>query len=400
MIVLGSGITPLGVIRVLARDRLQPIVAETSDPLLRRSRWFRAIPGATPLGTDTGLGTWLAQIPVDSAVLMPCSDSWAREVASLEPALRTRFPASITTPDTLERFVDKGRFSALLRETDTPHPWTTCVDSASDLATLPSDAFESAILKPRDSQRFMRRFGVKACHVRSREHAIEKWQMLIDEGFPVVLQQYIKGPATNHFFVDGFIDRAGVLRAVFVRQRLRMYPLDFGNSTYMVSRRPEDAAPAVASIAALMRHVNYRGMFSAEFKLDERDGRFKLLEVNARAWWYVEFAAYCGVDVCRMAYEDALGLAVPSVERYDVGRTLVYPYFDYFACTELRRSGELSGWRCLRSWLGARQPVFQLRDPVPGLRSFFGTARLFLGRRLRDRAAAMLAMALQLFDLR
>jgi len=47
-------------------------------------------------------------------------------------------------------------------------------------------------------------------------------------------------------------------------------------------------------------------VFSAEFKFDERDGLFKILEVNARPWWYVDFAARCGVDVCRMAYRDAL----------------------------------------------------------------------------------------------
>ena len=57
--------------------------------------------------------------------------------------------------------------------------------------------------------------------------------------------------------------------------------------------------------------VSYRGIFSAEFKCDDRDGFFKILEVNARPWWYVEAAACAGMDVCSMAYHDALG---PTVE--------------------------------------------------------------------------------------
>ena len=80
-------------------------------------------------------------------------------------------------------------------------------------------------------------------------------------------------------------------------------------------------------------------MFSAEFKLDPRDGRFKLLEVNTRPWWYVDFAARCGVDVCTMAYRDALGEGVDTVESYRTGVVCVYPYMDLSACQALRRSG-------------------------------------------------------------
>ena len=173
-----------------------------------------------------------------------------------------------------------------------------------------------------------------------------------------------------HFFVDGFIDRFGTVRGIFARQRLRMYPSDFGNSTAMVSVAPSDVHGAIDSVTELLRHAHYRGVFSAELKRDSRDGVFKLIEINARPWWYVDFAARCGVDVCRMAYDDALGEPVETVREYAVGRTLVFPYYDYFACVDAWRRGELSLFEWARSWMHAMQPVFQLRDPTPGLRSF------------------------------
>lgn len=367
VIVLGTGITALGVVRILVRDGLSAYVGETRDPLLRRSRWFRPLPGVDVSLRAGSLEQQLRDLPFDRAALMPCSDSWVREVAMLSPSLRERFSASVPAPDTLDRFVDKGRFADMLTEFETPHPFTRIVDSPSDLATVPDSVFASAILKPRDSQRFMLRYGVKACHVASRAYAGEKMERLIADGFPVVLQEYIPGPATHHYFVDGFVDRHGEVRALFVRQRLRMYPLDFGNSTYMVSVDREAAAPAVTAISALLRAVSYRGMFSAEFKLDLRDGDFKLLEVNARAWWYVDFAARCGVDVVRMAYDDGLGREVASVKSYAVGRRLVYPYFDYHACRSMKGKDKVSRLRCLRSWIGAMQPLNQLRDPAPGM---------------------------------
>jgi predicted ATP-grasp superfamily ATP-dependent carboligase len=383
VIVLGSGITALGVIRILARDGLQSFSTETADPLVTRSRWHRPLPGAPGDVGASSLGAWLERTGIRHAVLMPCSDHWVGEVAKLDPGLRKRFPASVPAADVLERFVDKGRFAELLRESGTPHPFSRVVDGEADLATVPDAVFSSAILKPRDSQSFFRRFGVKALHVSSRADAAEQLKALRTAGFPVILQEYVPGPATQHFFVDGFVDRTGIVRATFVRQRLRMYPLDFGNSTYMVSVRPEAAAGAVAAITSLLTHAGYRGMFSAEFKLDPRDGVFKILEVNARAWWFVDFAARCGVDVCRMAYEDALGRPVADVDSYRIGQPLVFPYTDYFACVALRQRGQLSRSAWLRSWLGAMQPVFQLRDPAPSLLASARIVATFLGSRLR-----------------
>jgi predicted ATP-grasp superfamily ATP-dependent carboligase len=110
---------------------------------------------------------------------------------------------------------------------------------------------------------------------------------------------------------------------------------------------------------------------------------FKIVEVNARAWWYVEYAARCGVDVCRMAYDDALERPVAKLTTYAVGRRLVFPYYDYPAClAESRRSG-LTRAAAVRSWLGATQPVFQLDDPKPGLHSFFTVMKSFVVNRVR-----------------
>ena len=121
------------------------------------------------------------------------------------------------------------------------------------------------------------------------------------------------------------------IKALFARRRLRIYPPDFGNSTAMVSIPLDDVQQAVDSLRTVLHAVGYRGIFSGEFKRDPRDGRFKLLEINTRPWWFIDFAVRCGVDVCRMAYDDALGAAGHRCEQYKVGATCVFPYYDFFA---------------------------------------------------------------------
>ena len=366
-LVLGNGITALGVQRILAKAGIPYFVVDQQDPFLTRSRRYRPFPTGTDPVDPPGLEPWLRQLSLDTAVLLPCSDHWAMAVAQLEPNLRERFPASVARPDVLERFVDKGLFDETLVELASPHPWSRIVEGPGDLDSIPDGGFEAAFLKPRDSARFFREFGVKAFTAGSRSELEIRLADVTSAGLGVIVQEYIPGPASNHYFVDGFRDRHGVIRTFFARQRLRMYPPRFGNSTFMRSVAPDEVEGALVQLDRLLAATKYRGIFSAEFKLDPRDGLFKLLEVNARAWWYVEFAARCGVDVCSMSYQDALDLDVESVDSYSTGISCVYPYPDFFACRAARRADELTVRDWVRSWTTSVQPVFQWGDPWPAV---------------------------------
>jgi D-aspartate ligase len=158
-----------------------------------------------------------------------------------------------------------------------------------------------------------------------------------------------------------------------------MSPPDFGNSTMQISVPLGDAGDASATLRTLLADIDYRGIFSAEFKKDPRDNAFSLIEVNARPWWYVEFAARCGVNVTEMAVRDALGQPVETISRYAVGRRCVYPYYDLQAVRAERSAGRLSmlGWA--RSWLGSYQPVFRWSDPLPAI----GEVAALIGGRVR-----------------
>jgi D-aspartate ligase len=380
VLVFGSGLTVLGAIRRLHATSIRALVVSDASDFERRSRWYHAAPVADRRSAATDFPAFLRSVPLERAVLLPCSDAWALRVARLEPELRARFPASVASPAVLERLLDKWHLAELLKETDVPHPRTVAVDSPADLARVPDALFRASFLKPRDSLRFFERFGVKAFHVRSRDEAAARLSELAPLGLTVQLQEYVPGPPGNHYFVDGFLDRAGAVAALFVRRRLRMYPPDFGNSTLMVSVPRPEAGAAVDALTRLLAHVAYRGIFSAEFKRDERDGVFRLLEVNVRPWWYVEFAGRCGVDVCRLAYCDALEQTVEPVPTYALGRRCVYPYYDYYACRELRRQGRLSLADWAGSWLGAMQPVFRWADPWP---AFTGAASILFRRLTR-----------------
>lgn len=370
-LVLGNGVTGLGVLRALAEAGIRAYTLADRPGPMRWSRWYRSAPGRERTAL-ADLPAYLDHLPWKRAVLVPCSDHWTLAVTRLPEALRDRFPASVPSAATLETLVDKLGLARLLEGLSIPHPRTLDMSRAAALADVPGDLLSRSFLKPRDSQRFFAEYGVKAFLVRGRGDALRRLQALERAGHRMVLQEFIPGGADHHYFVDGYAPVSGESPTVFVRRRVRMYPRSFGNSSYMLSVDAREAGPAIAHLWRLLEHVQYRGPFSAEFKRDAGDDVLKLLEVNVRPWWYVEFAARCGVNVCTMAYRDALGLPVSPVWEYAVGRGCVYTEYDLHACLALRRRGELDWRDWARSWMTATRPIFRFSDPLPGVAGTLG----------------------------
>jgi predicted ATP-grasp superfamily ATP-dependent carboligase len=248
---------------------------------------------------------------------------------------------------------------------DVPHPRTIEVRGPEDLGELSDRELSASFLKPIDSQAFSRRFGVKGFRVADRAEAGVLLHDAAAAGLCLVLQEFIPAHPSAHIFLDGFVDRDGRIRGLLARQRLRMFPPGLGNSTDSATVPLSDAAPAVDSLRRLFDGLGYRGLFDAEFVRDERDGVFRIIEVNARPWWQLELAAAAGLDLVGMAYDDALGRPVRDGRAYRVGARWVNPIQD--VRSRIVRSGTITGAPRRRDpWLRARHAVFRWNDPIPG----------------------------------
>ncbi len=259
---------------------------------------------------------------------------------------------------------DKSRFAAFLKTTDIPHPPTSHRASRADIDAIPFDTLDRVFIKPVNSQKFSDVTGVKGVWVKRKEDIYEAWQKLHEQGFMLMAQEYVPGSAADHYFVDGFRDASGRLTGLFTRQRIRISPPDFGNSSYCRSIPIAELQAPLDSMTTLLSKLDYRGIFSAEFKRDARDGKFRILEVNTRAWTYVEFAARCGVNVCEMRIP--LPVTVAS-KNYVAGAGCVDLHRDISA---VRAQGAATRGplpRILLQWARAHFHSFRFDDPRPGL---------------------------------
>ena len=381
-LVFGDGVTGLAVLRSLGRNGIPAYVAGSAIAMVGRSRWYRRAPGEA-LGESSDperVVRYLRMLPFSRAVLIPCNDEWARAMAALPESAASSYPATVAPTRVLRVLVDKAAFAEVAGQLGIPTPRTIRVAGPEALDALgkadPSDFF----IKPRHSQPFSERFGVKAMRLSGRDEAASLLTRLAAEGQEVLLQEFIPGPPTGHVFLDGYVDRGGVMRACLARRRLRLYPPDFGNSTLSVTMPMEEAGDAVESLRRLLQGIGYVGLFDAEFVYDPRDRRFKILEVNARPWWQLELAGASGLDLALMAYLDALGLPLPPASGYRVGRTWVHPLPDLRAWWAARSRGEVLGGFPVRSWFTGANALFAWDDPMPAGGELARIARKLLGR--------------------
>jgi predicted ATP-grasp superfamily ATP-dependent carboligase len=109
----------------------------------------------------------------------------------------------------------------------------------------------------------------------------------------------------------------GELKAAFCHRRLREKPPSGGVSVLCESIPLDD--DLVGQSLALLKAIGWQGVAMVEFKVDQRDGRAKLMEINGRFWGSLQLAVDAGMDFPVMLYRLATGENVASQFSYRVG---------------------------------------------------------------------------------
>jgi len=378
-IVMARGPTALGILRSLRMAGIPAYVACPPGDIVTHSRWYRPTPGALRWDGQPGEHALAAlrAMPLEKAVIIAGADDAALWLADLPSTdLGERFLVSTSSRDAQALLQDKAVFAGYLAAAHIPHPRTYRIACLDDIDAIPFETMDRVFIKPVNSQRFSDVTGVKGLWVDRPEALREAWARLHAQGFSLMAQEYVPGPASEHFFVDGFRGGDGAYGGVFARRRLRMSPPDFGNSSCCHSVPLAILPEAVRQLRRLLDGLDYRGIFSAEFKRDPRDGVFRIIEVNTRAWTYVEFAARCGMNVCEMAWQDAQGLPVTRASHdYPEGVACVDLYHDIPTVLALRQRQRLPWLAVLGQWARAQLHTFRWDDPRPALHFVHGILR-------------------------
>ena len=193
-----------------------------------------------------------------------------KHVATLLP---TEAQLAIGT-DKLKTFEFCDRFDIL-------HPKTWIIRDVDHARSISTEASYPLVLKHTRNlggSRGVRFIG----NVGELVEAYEYLSELRADSSPILAQEYVPGL----LFDAVTVARDGECPQVFTSARKLMYPVSGGVTCVSVSTRSEELKRTARKIVG---ELKWNGPLEMEFKLDSRDGRFKLIEINPRfpAWIYL-----------------------------------------------------------------------------------------------------------------
>jgi predicted ATP-grasp superfamily ATP-dependent carboligase len=239
-------------------------------------------------------------------VLFPTRDetvaAFSRNCAELAEFFR------VTTPDweTVKWAWDKKNTYELAEKLQIPCPQTFTVTGAEELPSLYSRL--PLAIKPAVKENFFYATGAKAWRANSVDElhylfAKARQQISSEE---ILLQEIIPGDGSTQVSYCAFY-RDGVAHGVLLARRQRQHPREFGRAATYVETI---SLPKVEELAErFLKFIKYYGLVEVEFKLDPRDGEYKLLDVNARTWGFHSLGSAAGVDFPYLLFADQLGRA-------------------------------------------------------------------------------------------
>jgi predicted ATP-grasp superfamily ATP-dependent carboligase len=125
---------------------------------------------------------------------------------------------------------------------------------------------------------------------------------------PALIQEAL--PASGAGLGVGLIANRGEVLNAYAYRRLREFPVSGGPSTL---RETIDAPQLIGHAERLMRALEWTGVAMVEFKMDERDGVPRLMEINPRFWGSLALAAVAGMNFPLMLYRLTKGEPVEPV---------------------------------------------------------------------------------------
>jgi predicted ATP-grasp superfamily ATP-dependent carboligase len=317
-------------------------------------------------------------------VFLPMTDLTMQLVSSVRGAI----PAGVGLPfpgkEQVTRVQDKREMVALAGKVGIACPKTITLSDPREVEEVSKKLRYPVVIKPRFSRYFAGGRVVTGSVQYANDAAtlISHYRHLNDLIPLPLIQERIEGEGRGIFLLIW----NGELRAAFSHRRLREKPPWGGVSVYSESV-PLDQE-LVNKSDALLKAAGWQGVAMVEFKVDRRDGRAKLMEVNGRFWGSLQLAIDAGMNFPLMLYRLALGENLPPTFDYRVGvrsrwllgdldHLLIRLTYSGPMNGSLRRQG--SRTRAILNFMklyerNTRYDVFRLNDPAPGwfeLRKYF-----------------------------
>ena len=360
--------------RSLGRKGITTVIVDTEKGIGVRSRYCQGPRGDT-VGDESKLLAFLERVGKTlptKGVLISTADTHVLLMSRNRSMLSQYYEFVLPEASVVERLINKQSQYQHAASIGMPMPKTYILDDFHDINDVADTVEYPCIVKPVFSNpwaRYRQSAGLKGwkklATAESPTQLTRTYREMTKSGVILVVQELIGGGDDQIYALDAYLKRDSEPVAMFVRQKLRQWPANFGDGCHSISTRQHEV---VELGLKLLESVNYAGLANIEFKKDPQDGRFKLMEINVRGSGHVGLALDSGVDLPIIAYKDALREPVEPVKSYREGVIWTDLGQDFGSFLHYYRNKQLGLWSWLRSVKKTdSHAYFSWDDPLPAV---------------------------------
>jgi predicted ATP-grasp superfamily ATP-dependent carboligase len=296
-------------------------------------------------------------------ILMAATDRGALWIAEQATALQQVFRFPSRSAALVRGLSDKGRMQEIARQSGVATAQSVVPRSKQDVENFLETAVFPVMIKATDALRLRQRTGGTKFLVHTRPELLDLYTQAEDRDEPnLLLQEFIPG---EDWMFNGYFDQNSQCRFGVTGKKIRRFPVNTGVTSLGICLRNETV---YKTTTAFMKAIGYRGILDIGYRLDSRNGQYKVLDVNPRiGCTFRLFTATTGMDVARALYLDMTGQVVEAADAAE-GRKWIVEDFDLFSALRSWRTGSLTLKDWFRSLQGVQEAAcFAADDPLPFL---------------------------------
>ncbi|VAW16128.1 hypothetical protein MNBD_ALPHA12-1278 [hydrothermal vent metagenome] len=313
-------------------------------------------------------------------IILQGSDAAIEFVAQHYQELKKRYRLEGGSAEQRLALLDKQTTLEMARAAGIGCPEFWRIKSVNDLQAIADKISYPVMVKPRDSAKFSRDMGRKLFIVKTGfDELLARTKQAIEAGHSIMIVEMIPGPDSLLSSYYTYIDQDAKPLFHFTKRIFRRFPVNRGGATFHATKwLPQTAREGLD----FFLKTGFRGTGNIEFKLDPRDNKLKIIEVNARLTAAEELAIRAGMPIDLIIYRQLTGQAIPDYENYHEGLNYLYLWRDALAFMQMRQSGDLSFGTWLKSITGVKSisPLHSLADPWPSMAAAHSLAKKALKR--------------------
>ena len=293
-------------------------------------------------------------------LLFPTCDENAILAASHHEELSKWFAYPAQSSELARSLVSKKEMYFLAKEHGIPVPQTSFPQTVEEIVAFSRTASFPVVAKGIDGARLKRALGAGVIIAENQADLLEIYSRLDKPDYcNLMLQEYIPGGDDSVWMCNGYFNSDSDCLFGITGKKIRQYPAYTGQTSLGICLRND---VIYETTVRWMKALGYKGILDIGFRYDQRDGSYKLLDVNPRLGaTFRLFVGEDGMDVVRAQYLHLTGQTVHA-SNAQVGRKWIVEDADIISCLHYLRDRALGFSEWITSYWGVQEGAWFSTD--------------------------------------